>query len=141
MRRKRPAWPRVRSKESCQKCGTKYEAFRSAMVPSFAVAYGIMLDRSRAAVEERQDYSKPACLSAVLGYMREMKLRAWKEEHTDWCGMEAKVYDRPDDCPCPDLGEIIGSCLDCPMRNGLCKERNDARPTDSGYVDKPFFED
>ena len=80
-----PKYGRTRSAVVCPYCGLKYERFRSSSVPTFAEASEVMIAKAQRMVEEAGDYSKPARRSALLGFMHECKLRAWHDEHLEWC--------------------------------------------------------
>ena len=81
---------RIRSDETCPWCGLKYEKFRSSSVPTFDAAYAEVFAQSVEA-HANGDYTRNAYNGTALGYMRLMKLAAWKDEHLYWCQTEAEV--------------------------------------------------
>jgi hypothetical protein len=80
---------RVRSQLACPHCGQAYEGFRSPDVPTFAQAAAAMLQHAQRLADEG-DYSKPARLPAVLGYMHGCKKKAWRD-HLYWCELEQQA--------------------------------------------------
>lgn len=74
--------------DPCPYCNMRYDAFRSPSVPSFQQAYQarFLLSQDQQA---QGDYTVQAPRRhGILGMMRQAKLKAWAEEHLEWCRQE-----------------------------------------------------
>jgi len=86
---RRCASSRIRD-ERCPGCGVRYGDWRPDAPMGFQEAKWQAVTRSKEAVEERNDYSRRASRSIVLGIMHEHKRGQW-DEHLHQC---AEVEER-----------------------------------------------